>query len=123
MNLKEFKITEKTEIHIEQLNYINDYFEITKSEIEINNGRKSSLYRFQFKMLLQLINHSKTFRSNQSHALYNNYYFEKDVKLGKFNYNMILLENGKVYLHNVTTGKFRRILYTLKQRISKKRKR
>lgn len=116
------EIVNKTQIRIERGDHKDDYIEITYSKIETDNGRKS-LYPFQYRMLKQIINNSKTYLSNQSHALYGNYYFARDIKSGDFYYNMVLLENGKVYLHNVTTGKFRRISYTLKQRISKKRKR
>jgi len=123
MNLRKFnEITDKTRIRIEKRNSTDDYIMITYAKIETDNGIQS-LYAFQYKMLTQIINNSKTFRSNQSHALYSNYYFEKDVKSRKFFYNMVLLENGEVYLHNITTGKFRRISYKLEQRISRKRKR
>ena len=123
MNLRKFnEIAEKTQIRIEKRKSKNDYLGITYSKIETDNGRQS-LRAFQYKMLVQIINNSKTFLSNQSHALYGNYYFEEDVKSRKFFYNMVLLENGEVYLHNVTTGKFRRISYELEQRISRKLKR
>ena len=121
MNEKRFnEINPKTMIKLDE--YIKDYFRITECKIETDNGPRR-LYSYQYNMLYRIINSKKTYLSNQSHALYGNYYFEKSKKVGKFNYNMILLENGEIYLYNMTTGTFRRIYYDIKQKVSRKRKR
>jgi hypothetical protein len=101
---------------------IKDYFTVTYSKIETDNGLRR-LYSYQYTMLIRIINSVKTYLSNQSHALYGNYYLENSVKIGKFEYNMILLENGKIYLHNLTTSKFREIHYKMEHKVSRKRRR
>ena len=101
---------------------IEDYFRITKCKIQTDNGLRR-LYSYQYSMLSRIINNKKIYLNNQSHALYGNYYFEKLRKVGKFEYNMILLENGEIYLYNMTTGMFRRIYYNIEQKVSRKRKR
>ena len=121
MNEKKFKeINSKAMIQSNES--IEDYFKITECRIETDNGLQR-LYGYQYSMLFRIINSKKTYRSNQSYALYGNYYFEKPRKIRKFEYNMILLENGEIYLHNITTSKFRRIHYKMEQKVSRKRKR
>ena len=102
--------------------YARGYFKIIDSRIETDDGLKRT-YWYQYTMLNQIINNRKTYLSNQSHALYGDYCFSKSRKIGKFEYNMILLENSHVYLYNLTTGTFRRIHYDMEQNVSKKRKR
>ena len=101
---------------------IKEYFTVTYSKIETDNGLRR-LYGYQHAMLLRIINSTETYLSNQSHALYSNYYLEKTMKVGKFEYNMLLLENGEVYLHNTTTSKFRQIHYKMEHNGSRKRRR
>lgn len=107
---------------IDSKGYARGYFKIIDSRIETDDGLKRT-YWYQYTMLNQIINNRKTYLSNQSHALYDNYCFSKSRKIGKFEYNMILLENSHIYLYNVTTGTFRRIHYDMEQNVSKKRKR
>ena len=48
----------------------------------------------------------------------------RDVnKVGRFEYDMILLENGEIYLYNITTDKLRKIHYKMIQNKTRKRKR
>ena len=121
MNERKFReINPKTMIKSNES--IENYFKITQCRIETDNGLRR-LYAYQYSMLFRIINSRKTYLSNQSHALYGNYYFEKPRKVGKFEYNMILLENYEIYLHNITTGMFRRIYYNIEQKVPRKRKR
>ena len=121
MNQQKFKEID-SKVLIKSDESIQNYFKITECRIETDNGLQR-LYGYQYNMLIYLINNPKTYRSNQNHSLYGNYYFEKSRTVGKFKYNMILLENGEIYLHNITTSKFRRIHYKMKQKVSRKRKR
>jgi len=107
---------------VDSKGYVRGYFKIINSRIEADNGLKRT-YWYQSTMLNQIINNKKTYLSNQSHALYGDYCFSKSRKIGKFEYNMIILENSHVYLYNLTTGTFRRIHYDMEQNVSKKRKR
>ena len=90
-----------------------EYLKITYSKIETDNGLED-LFNYQSDMLYRIINNNNTYLSNQSNALYGNYCFEKTIKYRNFEYNMVLLENGKIYSYNITTGKFRRIYYRFK---------
>jgi hypothetical protein len=101
---------------------IKENFTVTYSKIETDNGLRR-LYGYQHSMLTRIINSTKTYISNQSHALYSNYKLEKPLKVGDFEYNMLLLENSEIYLHNITTSKFRRIHYKMKYNGSRKRRR
>lgn len=102
--------------------YVNDCFKIFNCRIDTDNGLKTT-YKYQYKMLNILINNKKTYSSTQSYALYGDYCFSKSRRIGKFKYNMILLENSHVYLYNLTTGTLRRIYYDLEKIVSRKRKR
>ena len=102
--------------------YVNDCFKIFNARIDTDNGVKT-VYNYKYKILNVLINNRKTYLSNQSYALYGNYCLSKSRKIGKFQYNMILLENSHVYLYNLTTGTLRRIYYDLEKKVSRKRKR
>ena len=102
--------------------YVNNCFKIFNARIDTDNGVKN-VYNYQYEMLNLIINNRKTYLSNQSYALYGNYCFNKSRKIGKFQYNMILLENSHVYLYNLTTGTLRRIYYDLEKKVSRKRKR
>lgn len=105
--------------------YFNEYFEISNAFIETDTGLKE-IYWWQKTMLNQIINNKNTFFSNQSNCLYGNYTFHEPRKIGKFYYNMILLENSYVYQYNITTGKIRKINYNMVKKVKKvshKRKR
>lgn len=95
------------------------YYKIIYSKIKINNKYKK-LYKFQYDMLFKLINSRKTFMSNQSNVLYYEHCFNKNIKFGNYNYNMILTKNEKIFLINIDTGKIRNIIYKKKLVIKKK---
>ena len=98
-----------------------DYFKITSSKIETDNGLRRT-FGYQYKMLKKMINNKNTYLSNQSHALYGNYCFKKSIKKGRFFYNMILLNNGEVYLYNETTGTTRHIHYNMEINVHKRKR-
>ena len=92
---------------------VSAYFKIT-ARIETKNGSGSrDLSDYQHRMLNRIVNSSSTYLSNQSYALYADYCFKESMRIGKFEYNMILLDNSHIYLHNETTNEFRRIHYTM----------
>ena len=101
---------------------VKQYFKIEYSRIESDDGLKR-LYGYQYNMLISLVNSHTTYISNQSHCLYGNYCFHKPNKVGRFEYDMILLENGEIYLYNITTDKLRKIHYKMIQNKTRKRKR
>ena len=88
-------------------------YNIINSKIKIKNKYKK-LYKLQYDMLFKLINSRKTFMSNQSHVLYYDHCFSKDIKIGNYYYNMLLTKNEKVFLINIDTGKVRNIIYKKK---------
>ena len=88
----------------------DDYiFDITYSKIKIDNGSFVDLYDWQKKMLEELINFAY---HNQSKAIYHNTSLSDNHFQNDFWYNMVALENGEIYLVNLSTNNIRKIEYS-----------
>jgi hypothetical protein len=96
--------------HIEEKHYI---FNITKSQIHIDNGKTSDLYEWQKNMLEEIINFAY---HNQSKVIYQNTSLSYNHTENGFWYNILALENGEVYLINLSTNNFRKIDFEFKEK-------
>jgi len=91
-----------------------DYiFDITYSKIKIDNGSFVDLYDWQKDMLKELINFAY---HNQNKAIYYNTSLSENHKENNFWYNMLVLENGEIYLVNLSTNNFRKIEYNFNEK-------
>lgn len=96
--------------HIEDKNYI---FNITQSKIHIDNNKTADLYAWQERMLKEIINYAYY---NQNKVIYQNTSLSYNVSENGFWYNILALENGEVYLINLSTNNYRKIEFEFEEK-------
>ena len=91
-------------------NYI---FDVIDSKITLDNGSKVNLYNWQKEMLKELINFAYY---NKDKEIYCNISLSDNHIYNNFVYNIMVLENGEIYLVNLNKNKFRKIDYSFKEK-------
>ena len=104
------KYFESTKGEINKENYI---FDIIESKILIDTEEYVSLYDWQFNMLEEIINIACL---NQNKVIYNDISLKNNILIGHFWYNILALDNHEIYLINLSTNNYRKIIYSFQEK-------